>query len=86
MPISRKEFDKIPDLPKGLQSKLALQIHEALLSGPLALDDLARTVAKSTEDVESILNRLVRSGFVGFSRGRYHWAQTTKGQPALRNE
>ena len=92
MPITRDEFYRIPNLPKEIRHlKLALQIHETL-SRPLTWMDLTKTLGRPVEEVVLVLNQLIRAGFVGIHPSsdkreiRFHWVQTTKGEPALRSK
>jgi hypothetical protein len=91
LPITRDEFYKIPRLPNEIRHlKLALEIHEALSTRPLTWMDLTKTLDRPVEEVVLVLNQLIRAGFVGIhprsdkKEIRFHWVQTTRGEPALR--
>jgi hypothetical protein len=71
-----------------LNEKVALQISEALTLGPLAFTELTETLAAPKNEVECVLNQLLRLGFLGISLGsapvvRFHWIQTMKGEAGL---
>lgn len=92
MTVSLDQFRKWPKIPREIrQFKLAWEIYEALLRHPSSVEDLSRILNRPLERVAYVLNQLMRTGFVGFhlapksKKVLFYWAQTTEGEPALRN-
>jgi predicted transcriptional regulator len=91
MPISIDEFRRLPNLEGIRESKLAWQVYEAISKRPSSVAEIAQVLNRRVEKVVSILNQLMRRGFVGFSLAsnrevRFYWVQTLEGEPALREK
>ena len=93
MPISRREFLRLPNIPSELrEQKLAWQTYEALSRSSLSVVDLARVLGRPFDKVAHVLNLLMRTGFVGFHLAsdkkevRFYWVQTAEGEPALKGK
>ncbi len=89
-PISEREFYDIPRLPKHISYRVASKLKEAL-ARPLTWHELATSLALPIDDLIKALNQLIRAGFVGIHPDsdtndiRFHWAQSVKGEPGLRD-
>ena len=91
MPISIEEFRRLPNLEGIKEFKLAWQVHEAISKRPSSVFEIAQVLDRRVDKVVSILNQLMRRGFVGFriapnNEVRFYWVQTLEGEPALRDK
>jgi hypothetical protein len=90
MPISLGEFRKLPSLPLDKNSKLVWEVYSLLMHHPASIADLTRLLNAPPEVIVSLINELVRIGFVAFHLPtgsqvlRFYWVQTVRsGKPAL---